>query len=188
MDFIRIAITPDDTSLSAEAISKGIHSILREGAVDIIHLRRPLSSEGHISDVLSALSPEQLNRVTLHDYHHLANEFNCGGIHLNSHHPDIPDNLRNNIRISKSCHTIDELTSVSPDIGYTYLTLSPIYDSISKIGYKSQFDFNNLSKIIPECKIPIIALGGITPDKITQVTTLGFSGAAMLGFFRPYFK
>jgi thiamine-phosphate pyrophosphorylase len=66
--------------------------------------------------------------------------------------------------------------------------LSPVFDSISKQGYKSNFS-DRLNKFIqfkPELMAAIkgkkiIALGGIDEDKIEMVRKVGFAGAAVLG-------
>lgn len=67
--------------------------------------------------------------------------------------------------------------------GYDYLTLSPIYDSISKEGYKSSFERKDLENEIRNLPIDVIALGGVTPDKFEELKAIGFAGAAMLGYF-----
>jgi thiamine-phosphate pyrophosphorylase len=78
---------------------------------------------------------------------------------------------------------------------YEYAFLSPIFDSISKPGYKSKFthrshtslpDKKGFSQIIPELITAvrgknIIALGGIDTEKIELVRKVGFAGVAVLG-------
>jgi thiamine-phosphate pyrophosphorylase len=61
--------------------------------------------------------------------------------------------------------------------------LSPIFDSISKVGYKSAFTNDELLKASKDGIIDerVIALGGITPDKIPYLRELNFGGVAMLG-------
>jgi nanoRNase/pAp phosphatase (c-di-AMP/oligoRNAs hydrolase) len=66
---------------------------------------------------------------------------------------------------------------------YDYLFLSPIFDSISKNGYKSIYtndDLQEASKLgIIDDKV--IALGGVTLDKIEYLRKLHFGGVAMIG-------
>jgi thiamine-phosphate pyrophosphorylase len=66
---------------------------------------------------------------------------------------------------------------------YDYLFLSPIFDSISKSGYRSAFSNVELQEasdmgIIDE---KVIALGGVTLDKIAYLKKLKFGGVAMVG-------
>jgi len=62
---------------------------------------------------------------------------------------------------------------------YEYAFLSPIFDSISKAGYKSKFYVHEL-KFKIEGK-NIIALSGIDEEKIAFCRVLGFVGVAVLG-------
>ena len=66
---------------------------------------------------------------------------------------------------------------------FDYLFLSPIFDSISKGGYKSTFSSEQLIEASKAGVIDekVIALGGITIDKIPYLKRLNFGGVAMLG-------
>ena len=66
---------------------------------------------------------------------------------------------------------------------YDYLFLSPIFDSISKVGYLSGFSERELlsaseSGIIDK---QVIALGGVTFERIHYLKMLNFGGVAMIG-------
>lgn len=74
-------------------------------------------------------------------------------------------------------HSLDELKNHKGK--YEYAFLSPIFNSISKQGYKSNFDLNEVKEKIKEENI--IALGGIDEDKIEACRELGFAGVAVLG-------
>lgn len=76
-------------------------------------------------------------------------------------------------------HSLKELQDCEDK--YEYAFLSPIFDSISKVGYKSNYDLNEVKMVLKSRKEKIIALGGITIDKIEEVRDLGFFGIAVLG-------
>ena len=61
--------------------------------------------------------------------------------------------------------------------------MSPIYDSISKAGYKSGFSKEALMQASANGVIDekVIALGGVTFDKIAVLKALNFGGVAMIG-------
>ena len=66
---------------------------------------------------------------------------------------------------------------------FDYVFLSPVFDSISKAGYKAGFSMEELQEassrgIIDE---KVVALGGVTFDSIPYLKRLGFGGAAMIG-------
>ncbi|HET7818589.1 MAG TPA: thiamine phosphate synthase [Bacteroidia bacterium] len=70
-----------------------------------------------------------------------------------------------------------------------YFFLSPIFNSISKQGYHSKFNLQELSIFLKKYNSSLlrkdlgeaIALGGIDEDKIEVVRELGFTGVAVLG-------
>jgi thiamine-phosphate pyrophosphorylase len=76
-------------------------------------------------------------------------------------------------------------TTATPKPALNDIFLSPIFNSISKVGYKSNFPEQELAEqmrnIPPDYKIRIIALGGITPQNIAQLQHLGFGGVAVIG-------
>ncbi len=104
----------------------------------------------------------------------------------------IPSEYHNRIVLHSRYFKFHSLTEVQEcKENYNYAFLSPIFDSISKKGYKSKFDLkevkvflqrhNNCSYLRKNGKRLLIALGGIDEDKIDTVNDLGFSGIALLG-------
>ncbi|TAL61669.1 MAG: thiamine phosphate synthase [Bacteroidetes bacterium] len=76
-------------------------------------------------------------------------------------------------------HSLKELEEYKEKHEYAFL--SPIFDSISKNGYKSKFTENKSELISAISGKKIIALGGIDEDKIEICRELGFTGVAVLG-------
>lgn len=154
-----------------------IASLLDSGTVNLMHLRKP---DWHISELrnLISLVPERLHsRLKIHDHFQLLREFNLGGVHLNSRNPEAPASARAS---SKSIHSLDELMACKPQC-YDYVTLSPIFDSISKPGYNSPFP-KDLLLLRPFLEgRTVIALGGVTEERIPLLKEAGFAGCAMLG-------
>lgn len=74
-------------------------------------------------------------------------------------------------------HSLEELQNHKAKFEYAFL--SPIFDSISKEGYKSNFDLQEVKEKIKDKKI--IALGGIDESKIETCLELGFAGVAFCG-------
>lgn len=82
--------------------------------------------------------------------------------------------------VSRSCHSLDELAT---DTACSYRFLSPIFDSISKNGYRAAFTAEELRTAAARGLLGdrTLALGGITPDRLAAVRDYGFGGAALLG-------
>lgn len=151
-----------------------INDLCDSGLVDYIHIRKPDADIRQVRELLKKLSSSSIRQVKLHDCFDLTKEFDVCGVHLNSRCSVAPSSCKS---ISTSFHSVDELTAVDD---YDYVTLSPIYDSISKAGYTSSFNLDTLyDKIYGK---PVIALGGVTPSKFKELKDKGFAGAAMLGY------
>ena len=128
---MRIIVITDTPFAASEAES--IRILLSEGA-DRVHLRKPQSAENDMRRLIEALPPELYPRLTLQDHLYLAGEYGIGGVHLNARNPEIPAGFGG--LVSRSCHSFEELASHPTE---DYLFLSPIYDSISKTGYRAGY-------------------------------------------------
>lgn len=117
--------------------------------------------------------------ATLHDHFPLQRTYGLGGVHLNGRNPDLPDGYRGTV--SRSCHSLEEVATHRT--ATDYLFLSPVFDSISKQGYRSAFPPAALREaaaagIIDE---KVLALGGVSEANLPEVRDYGFGGAALLG-------
>jgi len=161
-----------------EAEAEAVGRMLDSGFARI-HLRKPAASETELRRLIERIPVRYYDRLSLHDRHALAAEYGLGGIHLNSRNPEPPAGFRG--VVSRSCHRIEELPLHPHE---DYLFLSPIYDSISKSGYRAAFTREELRQAADAGAIDrrTIALGGVRPERLPELTALGFGGAAVLGF------
>lgn len=137
-----------------------------------VHIRKPEACSEATEALISRIPSRYYPFISLHDHYKLAEKYGIGGIHLNSRNPVAPEGWSG--LISRSCHSIEEL-SCYQDLDY--LTLSPVFDSISKHGYKSRFDHETLKETDLN---KVYALGGVTFSRLRELEILGFEGAAML--------
>lgn len=163
-------VTDDDASIIGRLLDRGI---------DIIHLRKPESTIDECRKLLTKLTAEQRSKIVIHDYPELYSEFSLRGIHINRNITSLP--IGYNGSISRSCHAFEEVLRYKEECDYLFL--SPIFDSISKRGYKSRFSDEVLRRASVEGLIDskVIALGGVTLDKIPYLRSLNFGGVAMMG-------
>jgi thiamine-phosphate pyrophosphorylase len=149
------------------------------------HLRKPGWLADEMEQWLTSLPKEFHNRVVLHSHFELAEKFGLKGIHLNEKNKSLVSQLNRHKIISASFHSLEDLKANT--FPYEHVFLSPIFDSISKVGYKSNFDLKLLKEGLREMKeqnpaLPkVIGLGGIHALNISQLKEAGFSGAALLG-------
>lgn len=173
-DFQLIAITPEKPVADEASL---IGMMLNMNVFGRVHLRHPGVSASEIEGILKGIPPVLRSRVSVHYHHQLAAEYGTG-IHYGSGSIPVSDRIIG--PVSKSCHRLDEVGEAFAS-GCDYVTLSPIFDSISKHGYASRFDLSDqwLRKTLLSGRV--MALGGVDYTKISALRRAGFSGGVMLG-------
>lgn len=156
-----------------------INRLFANGSISLLHLRKPDSTIGECRQLLDQISPVWLPSIVVHDHLTLCNEYSLHGIHLNRRNPTPPPCCHGSR--SCSCHSLEEVAERKPHMDYVFL--SPIFDSISKQGYRSNFSDSMLRKAAAEGIIDhnVVALGGVTRSSLPLLEAYGFGGAAMLG-------
>ena len=147
--------------------------------VSIIHIRKPEASEPEIEELLKTLQAlgADMSRLTIHYNEPLARKYGLGGVHLRIE--ELLAGAGEGLRRSCSAHGWTEAERAATDADYVFL--SPLFDSISKPGYRSAIDPAEAAERLRRRKGRIVALGGIRPANIARVRRIGFDGAAVLG-------
>ena len=147
--------------------------------LDLLHLRKPEASLEAYKQLLLQIPEQWHSRIVLHEHFKLAEEYKLHGIHLNRRCSVTPNAFHGSI--SCSCHTIEEVITQKESKDYVFL--SPIFDSISKVGYHAAFSPTSLKQAAIENVIDekVIALGGLTANNIPLVKEWHFGGVALLG-------
>lgn len=146
------------------------------------HLRKPLKNEDEIRNYLKQIDKKYHKNIVVHQHHNLIKEFDLKGVHLQekfrinlgADFQKYVNRFRNNdFTVSSSFHHPNSIEECSVILDY-YL-LSPVFNSISKKGYKGKgFEVKKIDK-------KIIGMGGVTADNLTEIKAKGFQGAGILG-------
>ncbi len=152
---------------------------LLQGSVDLVHIRKPQASVEEIEHLIREIPSEHHHRLVLHDHHSLAMKYHLYGIHLNSRNPFPPEGWRGSV--SRSCHSLEEVMEWKQRCDY--MSLSPVFDSISKQGYHAAFSAQQLTQAREQGIIDekVMALGGVTFNRMDEVLRMGFGGGMILG-------
>ncbi len=166
-----IAITPPyfypgEAAAIAEAI--------RSGGFNRVHIRKPQADLGQLEKLISEIPEELLDRISLHEYASVAEKYPLGGFHITGRTEALPAGFHG--ILSRSVHSLSELQRYRDECDYIFF--SPLFPSISKPGYGSDMDLKQLRPFIDS---KVIALGGVTREKLPMLEEAGFGGAAMLG-------
>ena len=146
------------------------------------HLRKPNVDIEFYKNYLNKINSKFHSKIVIHDYYELMNEYNLKGIHFNKRNfIKYYSYLSNSYQKSISCHSFEEIEKFQK-FNFDYLFISPIFNSISKENYSSNYNIDYYSnKLKSRNYNNIIALGGITFDKISLLKDAGFLGIAVLG-------
>ena len=157
----------------AEAIN-----LLFENGMEVLHVRKPLASMPETEMFIGQINENFHPRIVIHDFYELTKSYDLKGVHLNRRNQGIcmEEIMHSRLSISRSCHSFKE---VSESHFCDYVFLSPIFDSISKVGYRQGFTSDQLSESTIDKRV--IALGGITADNIHLAREYGFGGVAVIG-------
>ncbi len=181
-----IVITPDNSVINeAETVNQ-----LLDAGLQRLHIRKSHFTKEDYREYIRAIKSEYHLRIVIHGYFDLFHELSLGGIHLNTAARN-DDTLKEQIGnisssfISTSFHSWKEI--VDNEFPYRYVFISPVFDSISKAGYKAGIDLNGAMETKQELKRnnkycqQIIGLGGVGVSQVETLHLYGFDGAAMLG-------
>jgi thiamine-phosphate pyrophosphorylase len=170
---------PDEAHVLTELLAQGLERL---------HLRKPDWPAAQLETLIQALPPQVYPRLVLHAYPHLVRQYRLGGLHLTERARATARQrpaLLPGQTLSTSFHSLTEISRCRRR--YDYVFLSPIFDSLSKVGYTGNFDLRELRRFFhaqaarPGYHPPVLALGGIEAHNISLVQQAGFAGAAVLG-------
>lgn len=163
-----IVITPE--TLSLEEIDP-ISAMLDSGCWRI-HIRKPNADEELLRSYLDRLCKRvDVTKLSMHYYHDIALEYGFGGLHGATSKQGIVKSI--------SCHSLAEVENAE---GVDYLFISPVFDSISKQGYKAAIDIDKAGALINSgLTTEVVALGGIEKANLTVLDRAGFRNIALLG-------
>lgn len=169
-------------ALSYPSDYKDEHSIINtlfSSGLEILHLRKPNCNINQMISLLDKIDAKFYNRIVIHSHYELCNDYSLKGIHFTHKTRHLIEKYKDSpIHKSISCHDFIEVLKYRDTMNYCFI--SPVFDSISKVGYRSNISLDELSNYSKETNL--VALGGINSDNIQQVKQTKLYGAAILGY------
>ncbi|WP_010198532.1 thiazole tautomerase TenI [Bacillus sp. m3-13] len=151
-------------------------------SVDFIHVREKHRSAQEVFELVHELirSGVRPGKIIINDRVDVAHVLYVGGVQLAYHSLGVSEIRRNfpDLRVGKSVHSYEEALQAEMD-GADFILFGHIYSTSSKEGLVPK-GLLELKRLTTSLKIPVIAIGGITPDKIKELRAFGAGGIAVM--------
>lgn len=150
--------------------------------IDYIHLREKhwtAQMYVHCIDQLITIGVSK-EKIIINDRVDVAAVTNVYGVQLPGHSLSVEAVKQTFpfLKIGSSVHSVKEAKEKEQS-GANRLIFGHIFPSTSKKGLPAQ-GLNKLEKVVQQVKIPVIAIGGITPCNVESVCQTGAAGIAVL--------
>jgi thiamine-phosphate pyrophosphorylase len=121
-------------------------------------------------------------KVTLHGDPKLARDAEAHGVHLAAGGDAAAARrlLGKDTLIGLSIHSAGEARGIDPSV-VDYVLAGPVFETASKPGYGPALGPGGLALIVKACAVPVIAIGGITPEATPDCVMAGAAGVAVMG-------
>lgn len=87
--------------------------------------------------------------------------------------------------LGRSVHAVGEAAAAADD-GYDFVVFGPVRPTPSKAGLVEPQGFDGLRAAAAAARVPVVAIGGLTPDDLPAVLAAGAAGvAAIRAFLSP---
>jgi thiamine-phosphate pyrophosphorylase len=83
------------------------------------------------------------------------------------------------LRVGASVHSLEDAVEAEAK-GADWVVFGPVYDTPSKRRYGAPQGLDALAKVAGRVRLPLIAIGGITPARVGEVMAAGASGVAAI--------
>jgi len=165
-----------------------IHRAVGRG-VDFIQIREKDLDDREVFDLTRGALAHTIRtqcRVLVNGRADIALAAGADGVHLPSTGLQIKDIRKwtpDDFLIGVSVHTPAEIRSACAQ-GADYLLLGHIFPTESKAGYGPPLGLRKLKNACRISTVPVLGLGGITPDVIDSVLRTGAAGVAGISLFQ----
>jgi thiamine-phosphate pyrophosphorylase len=155
--------------------------------VDMIQVRERDLDGGRLASLVTELvrlTRGTATRVVVNDRLDVALACRADGVHLRG--DSIPPGRARSFApagflIGRSVHHEAEAKAVAPDVDY--LIAGTVFPTSSKPGLTECLGVEGLARICRSVSVPVLAIGGMTPDRLADVATAGAAGVAAIGLF-----
>lgn len=184
IDFSLYLITDRKQVPAGRTLIEAVRAAL-EGGVRAVQLREkdlPAAALYLLALELRELTARYGARLLINDRLDVAQAVGADGVHLGGHSLPVtaargllgPDRL-----IGVSTHRPEEVAAAKRD-GADFVTFGPVFYTPSKAAYGAPAGFDQLRSACAAAPLPVLALGGVTAERIPALLDAGAAGAALI--------
>jgi thiamine-phosphate pyrophosphorylase len=130
-------------------------------------------------------------RILVNDRLDVAIAAGAGGVHLGESSVPTSEakqivrekNRRADFLVGSSVHSLESARGAEKS-GADYLIFGPVFETPSKVAFGQPQGVDALAKVCESVSIPVLAIGGISAEKIRECVAVGSSGVAAIRLFQ----
>jgi thiamine-phosphate pyrophosphorylase len=158
-----------------------------EAGVDLVQVRERDLDTAHLSSLVAEVvrvTRTTATRTVVNDRLDVALACRADGVHLRA--DSVPAGRArllapDGFLIGRSVHSVDEAQDAAPDVDY--LIAGTVFPTASKSGDRPLIGVEGLRAIASSVRIPVLAIGGVSLDRIGALIGAGAAGIAAIGLF-----
>jgi thiamine-phosphate pyrophosphorylase len=156
------------------------------GGARVVQLRAKYATDRealHWASEIRALTRDAGVSFFVNDRFDLALAADADGVHLGQddlHPEDLPPEVREKLLVGRSTHTLEQVSAASKEPA-DYVAFGPVFGTHSKASPYAPRGLPLLRDAVQAAApLPLVAIGGITAENVTDVAATGTVGAAVI--------
>ena len=184
MDELRLTLVTDRTRTRGRELVAVVGECLAAG-LGTVQVREKDLGAGDLAFLcrrIRALTLDVGALLIVNDRLDVALAVGADGVQRTSTSLDVEDIRRvagPRVRIGASVHSLPDALDAEAK-GADWIVFGPIYDTPSKRPYGPPQGLDRLEKVAAGLRLPVIAIGGITPERVREARLAGAFGVAVI--------
>lgn len=184
MDELRLCLVTDRTQTRGRELVAVVDECLAAG-LPAVQVREKDLGAGDLAFLCRRLRPLTLDRGALlivNDRVDVALAVGADGVqrtHASLPVEDIRALVDKRLRVGASVHSLEEAVEAQVK-GADWVVFGPVYDTVSKRAWGPPQGPARLERVAAALRIPVIAIGGVTPGRVREVRGTGARGVAVI--------
>lgn len=184
MDELRLCLVTDRAQTGGRDLLSVVRECLAAG-LPAVQLREKDLGAGELARLGRALrlaTTEHGAALIINDRVDVALAVGADGVQRTSTSLPVADIVAladKRLRVGASVHGLEEAMQAA-EAGADWIVFGPVYETPSKRVYGPAQGLQALQRVSRSVKVPVVAIGGITPERVAEVRRAGARGVAAI--------